>query len=354
MEKLKTEIPEIKLHFFETWHNADNLAMLAKIGKETGFDISGVPVLIIGNQAFPGFYNEETTGKQIRLSVEEALKNGCIDVVAQVLGLDNEENEGDIEKCEQKSELPEKINIPIIGEIEIKNFSLPALTILIGALDGFNPCAMWVLVFLISMLLGMKDRKKMWILGSAFIVTSSLVYFVFLSAWLHLFLFLGFIIWIRLGISVVALGSGFYHLKEYFKNKKGVCRVTKNEKRRAIFSKLKDVIERKNFLMALIGIILLAAAVNLVELICSAGLPAIYTQVLTMSDLPRWQYYVYLVLYIFVFMLDDLFVFFIAMVTLRMELISSKYTRWSNLIGGIIMIIIGLLLIFNPGWLMFG
>ena len=109
-----------------------------------------------------------------------------------------------------------------------------------------------------------------------------------------------------------------------------------------------------NFLIALVGIVLLAAAVNLVELVCSAGLPAVYTQVLILSGLPAWQYYVYLLLYIIFFMLDDLFVFFIAMSTLKMAFISAKYTRYSNAIGGILMLIIGILLIFRPDWLFFG
>jgi len=102
------------------------------------------------------------------------------------------------------------------------------------------------------------------------------------------------------------------------------------------------------------GFILLAAAVNLVELVCSAGLPAVYTQVIALAGLPSWQYYGYLLLYILIFMLDDLLIFFVAMFTLRMKAISSRYTRWSNAIGGIIMLIVGLLLLFKPGWIMFG
>jgi len=193
----------------------------------------------------------------------------------------------------------------------------------------------------------------MWILGSTFVVVSALVYFLFLSAWLNLFLFLGFILWIRLVVGVLAIGSGVLHLKEYFKNRKGTCPVTGDEKRRLWFERLKKVISEERFYLALAGIIVLAAAVNLVELLCSAGLPAIYTQVLSLSNLASWQYYGYLILYIFIFMLDDLFIFMVAMLTLKMKGISSRYSRWSNLVGGIIIFIIGLLLLFKPGWLMF-
>jgi len=129
--------------------------------------------------------------------------------------------------------------------------------------------------------------------------------------------------------------------------------VTGDEKRRLWFERLKKVISEERFYLALAGIIVLAAAVNLVELLCSAGLPAIYTQVLSLSNLASWQYYGYLILYIFIFMLDDLFIFMVAMLTLKMKGISSRYSRWSNLVGGIIIFIIGVLLLFKPGWLMF-
>ncbi|MFA4942006.1 MAG: hypothetical protein WC582_05485, partial [Patescibacteria group bacterium] len=314
--------------------------------------------------------SDDTTGEKIKSIISYYDVNECSDVVAPILGQSNVSNAcphgcdkgggecthdcGCTADNIKSPSLPETINIPILGEVKVAGLSLPIFTVIVGALDGFNPCAMWVLLFLISLLLGMKDRKKMWILGSSFIIASGAVYFLFLAAWLNFFLFLGFIFWIRLVIGVFAMGSGYYHLKEYFKNRKGVCAVTGDEKRRAWFDRIKVVIAKENFWLALGGIIILAGAVNLVELLCSAGLPAIYTQVLTLSNLSSWQYYTYLLLYIFVFMLDDILIFVIAMLTLQMRAVNSKYASWSNLIGGIIIFAIGVLLIFRPGWLMFG
>ncbi len=368
LEKIEKEYDNIQIYRYETWYNGTNARLLAKVGKELGIKTAGVPILIIGGDVILGYHNDETTGQKIIDKIDKFSENGCSDPVAPILGLVPEENKC-IHGCDLSDdecahdcgctadvtrESSSRINVPFIGEVDAKNVSLPILTILIGGLDGFNPCAMWVLLFLISLLLGMEDRKKMWILGGAFIFSSGLVYFLFLAAWLNLFLFIGFIFWIRFIIALVAVGSGSYHLREYFKNKKGTCHVTEDEDRRKTFYKLKEIISRKNFLFALGGIVLLAAAVNLVELVCSAGFPAIYTQILSLAHLPTWQYYGYLLLYIFVFMLDDLLIFVLAMVTLKMQGISSKYTRYSNLIGGILMLIIGLLLLFKPGWLMFG
>lgn len=342
LEQLKQKYPELSVHEYEVWGNSKNRDLMIEFAEKLNATVNGVPFTIIGENYTVGWLNEESTGAQIENSIKCVLNNSCSDIVIEIDGK------------EKDSRIPEIITLPILGEIQTKNISLPALTIIIGLLDGFNPCAMWTLIFLISLLLGMQNRTRMWILGSTFIVTSATVYFLFLSAWLNLLLFIGFILWVRLGIALVALGGGGYYLKEYFFNPHSTCVVTKSEKRKKIFEKLKVLAREKHILIAFIGIILLAVAVNLVELICSAGLPAIYTQILILSDLPVWQYYGYLLLYIFFFMLDDLLVFSIAMITLRITGFSSKYSRVSHLVGGIAMVVIGILLIFKPEWLMFG
>ena len=169
-----------------------------------------------------------------------------------------------------------------------------------------------------------------------------------------MFLFIGYVKLVQVAIGIFAFAAGSYYLYDYLTNKDGACHVTGNEKRQKVFEKIKNITQNQNLIMAMIGIILLAFAVNLVELLCSAGLPAIYTQLLTLSQLPTWQYYAYLLFYITIFMIDDLFVFFIAMTTLQTTGISSKYSRLSHLIGGFLMLAIGLAMVFKPELLMFG
>jgi thiol-disulfide isomerase/thioredoxin len=385
LEYLRDKYPFVTLYDYEVYNNGENKDLLKEIGSAMDMNIAGVPFTVIGEKYFIGW----SDNADLKLSMEETIKcaqeNKCGDVIAQIAGITNPvtnglpqsfddyteshgeeipivEDENLIATAEEKplyeltpvSLIPETIKVPIIGEINIKNLSLPIITIIFGALDGFNPCAMWVLLFLISMLMGMENKKRMWILGIAFLVASASVYYIFMAAWLNLLLFIGFIFWIRVGIGAVALLGGGFNLKEYFKNPEGACKVTGTEKRQKVFQRLKEITQQKSFWLALIGIILLAFAVNLVELVCSAGLPAVYTQILALSNLPTWQYYAYIGLYILVFLLDDLIVFFVAMTTLHITGATSKYSRFSHLIGGILMIIIGLLLIFKPGWLMFG
>jgi len=371
LKKLVQEFPSVEVRSFEVWNNRDNAKILQKFAdkiNQPGISISSIPLTIIGSKVVSGYLNDETTGVKIRQVVKEHVENGCIDLVKQI------QEKGDIDEgvvcevisqgstcdldesyyCSTDESQNSAITLPIFGEINPQKWSLPILTIVIAAIDGFNPCAMWVLIFLISLLIGMKDRKKMWILGSAFIIASGTVYFLFLSAWLNLFLFLGFLSAIRVGIGIVAVASGAYHLKEWHTNREGVCKVGDMERKQKIMERFRKITSEQNFIFALGGIISIAIAVNLIELVCSAGLPAIFTNILALSGVSTFTHYLYLILYIIIFMLDDMLIFVIAMMTLQITGISAKYSRWSNLIGGVVILLLGLLLIFKPGWIMFG
>lgn len=347
--------PDLKIYEYEVYYNSQNVSLFEKVATKLKSDASGVPFLIIGDQYFVG-YSDSISPIEIEQRVKECSVQNCPDSVGSIVGVSSTKNistnDNSIQDETQKGE--KIIDLPFIGKVDALRYSLPALTVVIGLLDGFNPCAMWTLLFLISLLLGMKDRKRMWILGATFIVASASVYFIFMAAWLNLILFLGFVIWIRILIGILALVGGGYSLKEFIFNKDSGCKVTGNEDRQKVFERLKSAVQQNSLWLALGGIIVLAFAVNLVELICSAGLPAVYTQVLALNGLSSWQYYFYILLYVFFFMLDDLFVFFVAMYTLEMTGITTKYARVSRLVGGIIMLAIGILLIFKPEWLMFG
>lgn len=372
LKTIEQENPNIKIFRFETRHNKENVELLKTIAKELDLDIRGVPFLVIGNKSVSGYYNDETTGLKIKNIINEYADGGCEDVVARIINPGGEDtqctnscSEDDLEcihNCGCKADLDvgnqiennsDKVDLPFLGSVSAKAISLPLLTLIIAGADGFNPCAMWVLLFLISLLLGMKDRKRMWILGSSFIFASGFVYFLFLGAWLNILLYFKYVVWLNYLIGAVAIAGGSYHLYDAYKNREGGCHVTDNEKRKRIFTKLRNIVSQNSFVLALAGIMMLGAVVNLVELLCSAGLPAVYSQVLVMSEIPAWQHYAYLLFYVFIYMLDDLVIFLIAMLTLNMKGINSKYMRYSTVIGAIVILIIGILLIFKPGWIMF-
>ena len=355
MEEWKNTYPQLQFGSYEVYNNPENRETMTEMAEKLNVKNLGVPLTIVGDQAFVGFLNEETTGREIETAIQQLVQK--TDPISPVDTLTTPTPSPTPPPAVTQSQTEESqdssIKLPIFGQIDPNLISIPLVTVMIAALDGFNPCAMWALVFLISLLLGLKDRKRMWILGTTFIVTSVLVYFLFLSTWLNLFLFVGMIFWVRLGIGLLALGAGGYYLKNALEKTDTQCKVTASPQRRQVFEKLKALTQQKQFALAFVGIIALAVAVNLVELFCSAGLPAVYTQILALNQLPTWQYYSYLMLYILIFMLDDLIVFFTAMFTLKITGLEGKYARYSHIIGGVLMMAIGLLMLFKPEWLSF-
>lgn len=350
LEKLEDKYPGLRVESFEVSRNYENRVLFIKTAEKLGQSANGVPFTVIGKQSFVGF-SDSITGPILEAKINDCLAGGCEDFVGDIINpTDDSKSQDENIKVEDKKDI---FSIPILGEISAKNISLPLLTLVLGFVDGFNPCAMWVLLFLISMLIGVENKKRRWILGMVFILTSAVVYFVFMSLWLNLLLFLGFIIWVRVIIGLVSLFGGLFSIKKGMEKFNG-CSVTGADRKQKIFEKMKEVIHRKSLLLSLVGIITLAFSVNLIELICSAGLPAIYTQILAINNLSFLQYYSYILLYVMIFMLDDMVVFILAMKTLEVTGLTTKYSKATRLIGGAIMVIIGILLLFRPDWIMFG
>ncbi|RPI44444.1 MAG: hypothetical protein EHM59_12820 [Betaproteobacteria bacterium] len=389
LKRLEAEDVRLRVRYFEVTREKGNVDLFRAVIKAFEIEQPGVPLTVVGDQIWVGYSVDEQTGAQIRDRLEQCYKAACPDSVAGLIARlssavvearppdqgassgtapsagavaeapDSSSSGTDGASANrlqpgQTGRLPEQLHLPLIGEIRLHDFSLPALTLLLGAIDGFNPCAMWTLVFLIGLLLGMKDTLRMWVLGAAFIVGSAAVYFVFMAAWLNILLFLGSLVLIRVSIGLVALGGGGYYLREFVLNKGEVCEVTAPERRQRVFGRLRSLAQERSFVMAFLGIVALAFLVNLVELICSAGIPVVYTQILTMSGVPSWQYYGYMLLYIVAFMADDLIVFFTAMTTLRVAGLTTRYSRYSHLLGGLVLVTIGALMLLRPEWLLYG
>ena len=356
LEGLAKRDPQIAVRARDVEANEVNQRAYIAVGEHFRINSLVVPIIVIGERPFVGYEGDATTGMQIDSHIEACKAHGCNDVAGTIIGRAMLSRSQDFLPESQPSvghALPKKVNLPFLGNIDVEALSLPALTIVLAAVDGFNPCAMWVLIFLIGLLLGMQDSFRMWSYGAAFLITSALVYFAFLAAWLNLFLLLGSLAWIRVAIGLFAFGAGGYYLWQFVNNPDAACPVTSGEERQSTMARLRDAVSERSYLLAISGIVVLAVAVNLIELLCSAGIPAIYTQVLALSDLPPVSYYGYLTLYITIFLLDDAIVFITAMVTLRAAGLAASYARYSHLIGGVVLGAIGILLLFRPSWLTF-
>lgn len=354
LKEIEKEYDDVNIHLYEVWYDTDNQELMEKVKKELNSSTNYVPLTIIGDKYTVGF--NDNTKLMIKNNIEKCLKEDCEDVVGNVLA-GKTANETTIKKevKEQKKDKEDSIkDLPILGKVDVKKVSLPIMSAVIGLVDGFNPCAMWVLIFLISMLLGTKDRKKMWILGLTFLFTSAFIYLLFMVAWLNVAIKMNTVIWLRIAIAIIAIIAAFINLKSFYKSlkKDTGCEVVDSKKRKNIIEKIKKFTLEKSLILGLLGVMTLAVSVNFIELACSAGLPLLFTQILALNNLSKLSYMIYILIYIFFFLIDDIIVFVIAMFTLKITGISNKYSKYSHLIGGIIMLLIGLLMIIKPEWLM--
>ena len=354
LDKLVEDYDNVKVYKYEI-SDKDNGVLMEKASEIYGTKITSVPFTVIGNKTFSG-YNSENSKKKFIGAIEYYTKFGYHDDFADYLGygqpsFDVDKNAPDIN--EYLSDYGNyTFNLPIIGEVNTKNLALPFIAIIMGSIDGFNPCAMWILIFLITMLIGIKDKKRMWILGLSFIVTSGIVYFLIMLAWLNIAVVAANITIIRAIIGIIAIIGGIISLKGMLTTKEAGCEVTNDKSRKKIMSKIKKFTKEKSLILALAGVITLAVSVNLIELACSLGFPVMFSQILAINNVNMLEKIIYILTYILFFLIDDIIIFVIAACSFKVSAFSTKYARISKIIGGIILLFIGILMIFKPEWLM--
>lgn len=348
LNEIQKEYENLKINLYEINDVKENKELMINIKEKLNIDSPMVPFTVIGDYYYIGYNDGVKDG--IKNLIEKYTSEEQYDVIKDII------DGKDVSNFKIKNGEINKIST-VFGEIDPAKVSLPILSVIMGAIDGFNPCAMWVLIFLITMLFNMENKKRMWALGITFLVTSALIYLVFMFVWLGVATkLLTTISWLKLLIGLVALIGAFINLKGFIKSivkKDAGCEVVDNSKRKKIISKIKKYTSEKSFILAMSGVMLLAISVNAIELACSAGLPVLFTNVLALNDVNFIEKCIYIFIYIFFFLIDDIIVFFVAMFTLNIKALSTKYTKYSHLIGGIIMLIIGILIIFKPEWLMF-
>jgi thiol-disulfide isomerase/thioredoxin len=329
-KKLMEKFPEVKFIYHDIT-NSNEQTLLFEFAKERNIPRSdlAVPATFIGDIHFIGFGTEETSGPPLEAALE-----------AFVAGMSIETNEVQEAKDENT------IDLPFFGKINVLDYSLPMLAVILGLVDGFNPCAMWVLVYLISLVVAIGDRRKIWLIVGSFVFASGVLYFLFMTAWLNVFLLLGFFRPLTIIIGLGALYAGATSIKSYFEDKQ-ICKVSDKESRENVMSRMQKIVHSPITIATILGIIGLAFVVNSMEFVCSAAIPAIFTHVLAISNLATWQYYAYILLYDLFFMLDDLIIFGLAAFAVNTTL-GTKYAKYCKLVGGIVMLVLGMILAFAP------
>ena len=359
LEKLEKERNDFQVfyHNIEEKKHAEHFEKITKLEHLP----KATPITIVGNMVIQGFDTSETTGKKIiqlleasrgkktfnyQEFIEAGGSNGNIEKVEAGICADGE--------TECKYEPPAMlIRIPIIGKvIDVAPYSLPTMSILLGFIDGFNPCAMWVLVTFLIVLLQIGHKARMWQIAGLFILSEAIMYFLILNVWYTTWDFVGLDKLITPVVGLMAIGGGGFFLYEGITSD-GACQVTNLKQRQKIHLKIKDIAAQPMTIVTVLGVITLALSVNVIEFACSIGIPQAFTKIIEINHLSALATQGLMGLYILFYMLDDVLVFGLALWSVDKLHLTQKYSKASNIIGGILMGILGYLLIFEPGLLNF-
>ncbi|MCX8205816.1 MAG: thioredoxin family protein [Candidatus Micrarchaeota archaeon] len=331
--ELEKEMPEVAFHIIDA-STPDGAALFQRMAREVGLDTTrlAVPTIILNKSALVGFHTKE----QIRAEIEK-----CIAACEAGAGSQSAQQQEGITAIKE-------FDLPFLGRTDLTTMSLPVLAIVLGLIDGFNPCAMWVLVYLIGLLLEVGDKKKFWLIIGSFLFASGTLYFLFMTAWLNAFLLIGYMRPVMVLIGLVALGGGIVSLKEYYTTKGALeCKVGDADTHAKTQKHVQDIIAQPLTIGIVFSIIVLAFVVNSVEFACSSAIPAVFTQVLAMKDISTLERYAYIVLYDIFFMIDDIIIFTMAGLAVGGGL-GERYAKYCKLLGGVIMAVLGVIILFAP------
>ncbi|MEM3079482.1 MAG: thioredoxin family protein [Thermoproteota archaeon] len=376
LSKLQGKYEGLEVKMFEVWRNQSNLMLFEELCKAYGLDqVPGVPTLFIGENFIIGYRDDETTGERIEELVKLCLSEGCPDPLEKLkapssttssikltstieTAKSEKANDGNVRtrECPCVTSIKETFTStgaqPLSGGFETAG-GLFLFTVTIGLVDGFNPCSIWVFCLLLSLLLHV-SRKRMTLVGGAFVLFSALVYLMFLEAWLTLNQVLRYSEVFRAILGLAAMGVGILGVKDFLSSFKGLSLSIPTSVKPKIYMGMRRLLTQKSSTPLLMsGVASLAFMVNAFELLCTAGLPAAYTRVLSTQTLPPLVYHLYLSVYVLFYMLDELALLAVFALTLKALKLSVWYGRLAKLVGGAVMLALGLILLFKPRLLVF-
>ncbi len=353
--------PQLVVRDYEIFNSAENRALFAAMADQVGFEASGVPTFVLGDQHWVGF--AERTGPELEQAVVGCLATGCADAGAglvEPVRPPGAPTTGPPAQTAPAQPTPptqpappaaeaDVIELPLIGEVDLAKQSLVVTTVLIALVDGFNPCSLWVLTILIAMALRTGSRKLTMLIGLVFIGVSGLVYALFIAGIFSVLTVLTISNWVRILVAVVAGAFAVVNIKDYFFYQRGLSFSIPDKQKPGIYAKTRAVIANTdNVPLMVASTAALAAGVSLIELACTAGFPVVWSNILTAHNLTAGAFVGLLLIYMLIYQLDELLLFSVAVVTLRASKMQEKHGRILKLVSGMLMLCLAIVMIVDP------
>ena len=340
LDELAGRLPWLELQKFSVLNNRDNARFYFDTAQVLGVEALSVPGFIFCREVRIGYDSAATTGAELERELVACRERRAAGVPSAAAGA-----------APAQAAPPEQVSVvrlPLVGSLDARTLSLPVLTLVLAGVDAFNPCAFFVLLFLLSMLVHAKDRRRMLIVGGTFVLFSGLIYFVFMAAWLNVFLLLGELRAVTVAAGLVALLMGAINVKDYFWFRQGVSLSIPDAAKPGLFQRMRGIVATGSLGPMLASTILLAIAANSYELLCTAGFPMVYTRSLTLAELPTWQYYAWLAAYNVIYVIPLMIIVLLFVRTMGARKLTEDEGRVLKLVSGLMMLGFGVVLLAAP------
>jgi thiol:disulfide interchange protein len=333
--QLGREDPALKIVVRDVGREPAALERLKELARASPGATARVPAVYAGGQLILGYSQQARTDRLIRAALAGPAHAG--DAKPHDTGSCSAEEES--LACDAPPAEQERFEISVLGRtLSLDDAGLPAFAFVMGLLDGFNPCSMWVLILMISLLAPLNDRRRMVAIAGTFVAIQGIAYFLMLAAWLNLFLLIGLARWSEIAIGAIALVAGLVNVKDFFAYGRGITLSIPERHRADIYRRIKGLLHAETIAAAIVGTVVLGVLVQIVEFMCTSGFPALFTRILTLRALDAVSYYGYLALYIAAYMVDDVVVLGIGVATLSRHRLQEREGRWLKLLAGVVMI----------------
>jgi cytochrome c biogenesis protein CcdA len=357
---------DVVIHRYEVWHDARNRALFQELAAAYGEEASGVPTTFIGERVWIGF--DEAAASQMRAAIVACEGGACIDPLSVV-------DRGDAEPPDEPTAAPPAtsdvapegppaptddgsvddsadpatISVPFLGEVDANAMGLLPATALIAFVDGFNPCSLWVLSVLLAMLLRTGSRRRIAVVGGAFLVTTAAVYGLFIAGVFSAMSYVGYLTGIRWAVALLALTFAAVNIKDYFAFKRGFSFTIPDRFKPRIYRGGRGLMDEDRSLLAVTGAaVVMALGIALVELPCTAGFPVVWSGLLTDAGVSGAEFAGLLSVYLGIYLLDEVALFVAVVVTLRIARFQERHGQVLKLVGGMVMLALGIVMLTSP------
>lgn len=373
IDELTQQYPWIELES-HVISDENTQALWEDIAAKTGTEARSVPYMASCEKAMVGYTSDNISGtflanrlKNCYLSLGGQLAEADLPSNTTIKAQPNATNtplfatcgsESGDGTCDASSDINsveqaqvQAVELPLLGVVSPQSMSLPLLTLVLAGVDAFNPCAFFVLLFLLSIMVNAKSRSRMLIVGGIFVFFSGFIYFLFMTAWLNIFKLLGagndgsMIIF---AAGCLALIAGVINVKEYFFSKGDVSLSMSTQNRGSLIKRMAKLSNTSSLGALILGSTVLAILANAYELLCTAGFPMIYTSVLSMHNLSDAERYLYLLFYNLVYVVPLALIVIVFSATLGKRKLSEKEGQTLKLMSGIMMLGMGMALVIDP------